>query len=123
MKQRIVQVLVPLAMSAAAALPLHADRLVTHDGRVLEVKQAREGPDDTYILTFESGEIVCPARFIASIEIEGDMSDYVPKSDDEKKKLDTVTWPSSSLHCTSLPLRSVSVKPVIQGESASTGIR
>ena len=35
MKQRIVQVLVPLAMSAAAALPLHADRLVTHDGRVL----------------------------------------------------------------------------------------
>ena len=87
MKHGFVRVLVALAVSAGASIPLHADRLVTHDGRVLEVKQAREGPDGNYILTFESGEIVCPARFIASIEIEGDMSDYVPKTDDEKKKL------------------------------------
>ena len=66
---------------------LHADRLVTNDGRVLELKKARALPDGNYQLVFESGEILCPKRFVASVEIEGDMSDYVPATEDERKKL------------------------------------
>jgi len=69
-------------------LPVGADRLVTHDGRILEVKKARQLPDGSYQLTFKNGEIHCPERFIASVEIEGDMSDYVPKNADEKAKLE-----------------------------------
>jgi len=65
-----------------------ADRLVTSDGRVLEVKRARKHPDGGYLLQFEHGELVCPEEFVLSVEIEGDMSDYVPANDDEKKKLE-----------------------------------
>lgn len=69
------------------APPGHADRLVTEDGRILEVKKARKLEDGNYHLVFESGEVICPARYVASVEIEGDMSDYVPANEDEKKKL------------------------------------
>lgn len=64
-----------------------ADRLITKDGRVLECKKARaEGAG--FKLTFENGEILVPDKSqIASVEIEGDMSDYVPANEDEKKKL------------------------------------
>jgi hypothetical protein len=78
--------LVPLCLAALAALA-HADRLVTHDGRILEVKKARQLADGSYQLVFESGEIRCPGRFVASVEIEGDMSDYAPANEDERKKL------------------------------------
>jgi hypothetical protein len=81
---RIWLVLVPLFLSAPAA---HADRLVTKDGRILEVRKARVLSDGSYQLVFESGEIACPREFVASVEIEGDMSDYVPANEDEKKKL------------------------------------
>lgn len=73
---------------AVAFAPLaHADRLITKDGRVLTCKKARtEGTG--YKLVFEHGEILVPDKAqIASVEIEGDMSDYVPANDDERKKL------------------------------------
>jgi len=75
------------ALALSIASLAHADRLITHDGRILEVKKARQLPDGDYQLLFESGEITCPERFVASVEIEGDMSDYVPANEDEKKKL------------------------------------
>ena len=74
-------------LALVLAAPALADRLITDDGRILEVKRARVLPDGNYQLVFESGEIVCPKRFVASVEIEGDMSDYVPANEDEKKKL------------------------------------
>lgn len=76
-----------LLVGAALALPASADRLLTEDGRVLEVKKARKLEDGNYLLVFESGEVLCPAKYIASVEIEGDMSDYEPQNDDERKKL------------------------------------
>ena len=76
----------PLLLATLAA-PVSADRLITNDGRILEVKKARQTPDGQYRLLFESGEIACPSQFIASVEIEGDMSDYVPANEDEQKKL------------------------------------
>jgi len=80
-----VAVVLALFLGATVA---PADRLVTHDGRVLNVLKARKAPEGGYRLTFEHGEILCPEEYVASVEIEGDMSDYVPKNDDEKKKLD-----------------------------------
>ena len=76
--------LVPLLLPA----PASADRVLTEDGRILKPIKARaEG--DGYRLVFESGEIVTKDKSgIASIEIEGDMSDYVPKNDDERQKLE-----------------------------------
>ena len=41
-------------------LPARADRLLTEDGRVLEVKKARKLEDGNYLLVFESGEVQCP---------------------------------------------------------------
>jgi len=72
------------ALLAPGAL---ADRVVTHDGRILTPKKARaEG--EGYKLEFEHGTIVLKDRsLIREIEIEGDMSDYVPQSEDEKEKL------------------------------------
>lgn len=75
------------ALLAALALPARADRLITEDGRVLEVKKARKLENGDYLLVFESGEVTCPARFVATVEIEGDMSDYVPQNADEREKL------------------------------------
>jgi hypothetical protein len=64
-----------------------ADRLITKDGRILECKKARAEATG-YRLVFENGEILVPDKAqIASVEIEGDMSDYVPANEDEKKKL------------------------------------
>jgi hypothetical protein len=76
-----------LCAAAALGSAAAADRLVTSDGRILEVKKARALADGSYQLVFENGEIVCPKQFVASVEIEGDMSDYVPANEDEKKKL------------------------------------
>ncbi len=72
------------ALLASSAL---ADRVLTKDGRVLAVKKARvEGQG--YRFTFEHGEIVVPTKeLVQSVEIEGDMSEYVPANDDEKEKL------------------------------------
>ncbi len=84
---RLATALRACALGLLIASPATADRLVTHDGRILEIKKARELPDGSYQLVFESGEITCPKRFVASVEIEGDMSDYVPQNEDEKKKL------------------------------------
>ena len=64
-----------------------ADRIVTIDGRVLEAKKARE-KDGGYVLEFEHGTIVLPdKKMVKTVEIEGDMSEYVPQNDDEKSKL------------------------------------
>jgi hypothetical protein len=70
------------------ALPALADRVLTRDGRVLAVKKARvEGTG--YRFTFEHGDIVVNAKDgVQSVEIEGDMSEYVPQNDDEKQKLE-----------------------------------
>lgn len=76
-----------LVLVPVLAPPARADRLVTHDGRILTVQKARTLPDGSYELVFESGTITCPKEFVASVEIEGDMSDYVPANEDEKKKL------------------------------------
>ena len=86
-----------MKITAALALPLlvlgpltpsaEADRLITEDGRVIELKEARK-EGDRYRLVFEHGEILAlDDGRIASIEMEGDMSDYVPQNDDEKEKL------------------------------------
>jgi hypothetical protein len=74
-------------LGSLLAPALSADRLVTHDGRILEVKKARQNGDGSYRLEFEHGAIDCPARFVGSVEIEGDMSDYVPQNEDERRKL------------------------------------
>ncbi|MCA8981547.1 MAG: DUF1570 domain-containing protein [Planctomycetes bacterium] len=73
------------ALSLAA--PANADRVLTEDGRIIKPLKARE-EGDGYRLTFEIGEIVTKdKKGIASIEIEGDMSDYVPQNEDEAQKL------------------------------------
>ncbi len=75
------------AVLVACALPALADRVLTTDGRILTPQKARvEG--DGYRLEFEHGTIVLPDKsLVASAEIEGDMSDYVPANDDERQKL------------------------------------
>lgn len=78
--------LLPLAFLCGSPLA-HADRVLTLDGRVLAPQKAREqGPG--FRLVFENGEIVlADKKAVQSVEIEGDMSEYVPKDEDEKKKL------------------------------------
>ena len=69
------------------AAPALADRVLTQDGRVLSPKKARE-QGAGYKFTFENGELTIPdKKAVQSVEIEGDMSEYVPKNEDEKKKL------------------------------------
>ena len=79
----------PLALGVllCTASPLWADRLVTTDGRILEVKKARvEGQG--FRLTFDNGEIVLKdSSLVKAVEIEGDMSDYVPKDETERTNL------------------------------------
>jgi tetratricopeptide (TPR) repeat protein len=71
----------------ALAAPAYADRVLTEEGKVLTPRKARE-EGAGYRFHFENGEVIVPDRKgILSVEIEGDMSDYVPKNDDEKKKL------------------------------------
>lgn len=78
-----------LAASALSCLlaPTFADRIVTQDGRVIDVKKIKpEG--EGYRLVFENGEILLTSKAaVKAVEIEGDMSDYVPQNDDEKDKL------------------------------------
>lgn len=73
--------LLALAALAGLAAPHSADRLITEDGRILEVKKARETADG-YELVFEHGTIRCGRDGIKEVEVEGDMSDYVPKNDE-----------------------------------------
>ena len=77
-----------LLTAALLVAPLRADRVITDDGRIITPKKARaEG--DGYRLTFEAGEILLATKDgIKAIEIEGDMSDYVPKDDNEREKLE-----------------------------------
>ena len=76
--------LLSLAVLAPGAA---ADRVVTEDGRILSPKKAREAGAG-YKLTFEHGEITLPDRSqVKAVEIEGDMSEYVPANDDEREKL------------------------------------
>ena len=73
---------------ALLAPDLCADRLITEDGRIIELVKARQ-TDEGYTLTFKAGELtVGPDSGIASIQIEGDMSDYEPQNDDEREKLE-----------------------------------
>jgi hypothetical protein len=74
--------------SALAADALSADRVITHDNRIISVKKARE-KDGGYVLQFEHGEITIPDKAaVKAVEIEGNMADYVPADDDEKSKLE-----------------------------------
>ena len=82
----------PRLVAAASVVALltqvaSTDTLVTNDNRVLQVKKARQVGEE-YQLHFEHGEVLCPADYVQSVEIEGDMSDYVPKNDNERKKLE-----------------------------------
>jgi hypothetical protein len=82
------RLLAAAALLAALAPSLAADRVITHDNRILECKKARE-KDGGYVLQFEHGEIVLPDKgMVKAVEIEGDMSEYVPQNEDEKKKLE-----------------------------------
>lgn len=75
-------------LACLLAPDLAADRLITEDGRIIKLVKARK-VEEGYQLVFEHGELmVGPDAGIASIEIEGDMSDYVPKNDDERDKLE-----------------------------------
>lgn len=77
-----------LLFGALLSTTASADRVITDDGRIITPKKARE-EGDGYRLTFESGEILLQSKDgIKAIEIEGDMSDYVPKDENERKKLE-----------------------------------
>ncbi len=75
------------AILALCAGTAWADRVLTIDGRILTPNKARvDGAG--YRLEFESGTILLADKsLVASAEIEGDMSDYVPANDDERAKL------------------------------------
>jgi len=77
----------PALLLAFLASPAAADRVLTKDGRVLHPKKARQ-EGSGYRFVFENGEIVvADAAIVQSVEIEGDMSEYVPQNDDERQKL------------------------------------
>lgn len=76
-----------LAQSLYLPAPAIADRVITEDGRILTPRKARK-EGEGYRLIFEHGEILLPGSAgIRAIEIEGDMSDYVPQNEDERKRL------------------------------------
>jgi tetratricopeptide (TPR) repeat protein len=75
------------ALALALAPAARADRVLTKDGRSLYPKKARQEAAG-YRFVFENGEIVVESRdAVQSVEIEGDMSEYVPQNDDEREKL------------------------------------
>ena len=86
----IMKRLLPLVCltTLLAADSVFADRVLTEDGRMITPLKAREHGEG-YKLTFEHGEILLTSKAgIASVEIEGDMSDYVPKDEKEAKFLE-----------------------------------
>jgi hypothetical protein len=86
--RRIARAALLLASLSAVSGTADADRVITHDNRVLSVKKARE-KDGGYHLVFEHGEITLPEKAaVKAVEIEGDMADYVPQNEDEKAKLE-----------------------------------
>jgi len=78
-----------LALSfVALSPPASADRIVTMDGRQIIADKARE-EGDGYRLEFPDGVIILKDRsLVKAVEVEGDMSDYVPKNDKERDSLD-----------------------------------
>jgi tetratricopeptide (TPR) repeat protein len=84
---RTLLLLAPAALLATSSPATFADSPLTHDGRHIQVEKARE-IEGGYRLEFRHGVIECPAEFVQSVEIEGDMSDYVPQNDDEARKLE-----------------------------------
>lgn len=82
--------LLPLAFLAflIATPAASADRIVTMDGRQVVAKKARK-EGEGYRLEFEYGTIeLKDGAQVKAVEIEGDMSDYVPKDDNEREKLE-----------------------------------
>ncbi|MCC7015185.1 MAG: hypothetical protein IT454_21685 [Planctomycetes bacterium] len=72
---------------ASAGVPAWADRVITHDNRVLTCKKVRE-KDGGYLVEFEHGTVVLKDKaLVKAVEIEGDASEYIPQNDDERKKL------------------------------------
>jgi tetratricopeptide (TPR) repeat protein len=68
--------------------PARADRVLTEDGRILIPEKARKS-ETGYTITFANGTIeVGMDQGIREVEIEGDMSDYVPQNEDEREKLE-----------------------------------
>ncbi|MAE27948.1 MAG: hypothetical protein CMJ87_03030 [Planctomycetes bacterium] len=68
--------------------PVLADRVLTTDGRVLTPQKARKS-ETGYTLTFANGSVEVGAdQGISEVEIEGDMSDYVPQNETEREKLE-----------------------------------
>jgi hypothetical protein len=77
-----------IAIATATPVAATLDRVITEDGRILKVLKAREDGEGLR-LEFEAGVIEMPdRRGVAEVDIEGDMSDYVPKNDDERAKLE-----------------------------------
>ncbi len=74
------------ALATAAIEPASFDRVITHDNRVLECKKVRE-EGANYRVEFEHGTLTLAKDKVKAVEVQGDMSDYVPKDDDERAKL------------------------------------
>lgn len=87
MRRTALLALVALATFTTLAPQARADRVITKDQRVLTCKKAR-AENGGWKLVFDHGEVLVPDKsHLLSVEVEGDMSDYVPANDDEKKKL------------------------------------
>ena len=83
-----IRSLTTFGLLALLSVDAVADRVLTEDGRIITPLKARE-EGEGYRLTFENGEIVLPNKAgIASVEIEGNMDDYVPQNEKEKKFLE-----------------------------------
>ena len=81
---RRLLILLPLFLAVGGFA--RADRLITTTGRVLEGKVAEEG--ENVSIRFASGALMTLAKkFVKQVEIEGDMSSYVPQDDREKEML------------------------------------
>ncbi|MFT5688571.1 MAG: hypothetical protein ACI8PQ_001412 [Planctomycetota bacterium] len=90
---RLIARALPLALIGVCCLsvpsnPLHADRIVTVDKRIINVLKARAAEGGGYTLTFENGIVHCPEDQVVSVSFEGDMSDYVPANDKERELLE-----------------------------------
>ena len=84
-----VRLLLPLALASLLSHDVLADRIVTMDGRQIIAKKARKAEGGGYRLEFDHGVIeLADDSMVKAVEIEGDMSDYVPKDDNERDKLE-----------------------------------